>query len=231
MALVSTRAGMSEVDLSSADFSDLAGSRMRSANESRIKLTLDGDVAILRGDFEFNKKGQLIGGEITSIDFGFGPYDGVKFSDISINIKALSKASATSSLADDRRIFEKMFAGDDEINGGFQNDDLRGGAGNDTLFGGEGGDDLHGGAGADIFHYTDIMDSFPGQGFGVDKIDDFSQTEGDKIDLRDIDNFSFDDLIITQANGETTIEAESFGYSIVIELVGTINLTASDFIL
>ncbi|KGM32130.1 hypothetical protein P409_23210 [Inquilinus limosus MP06] len=62
-------------------------------------------------------------------------------------------------------------------------DVLQGGAGDDQLTGGKDKDTLTGGTGADrfIFH---IQDSLPGSA-GRDVITDFSQAEGDKIDLSD----------------------------------------------
>jgi serralysin len=75
-------------------------------------------------------------------------------------------------------------AGDDRLDGGSQNDSLDGGANNDTLIGGTGADTLHGGTGADNFVFVAIADSTLAL---VDDIDDFSEIEGDKIDLSQID--------------------------------------------
>lgn len=232
MARISTWFGMGVIDLSTADFSDLGDSRVRGATEGRIKLVLHGDETIIRGDFEFNRKGQLSGGEISSIEFGFGQYDGVKMSGLDLSLRAFSKASGTESLEDDVALLAKMLAGDDKITGVDENDDIRGGDGNDIITGGFGRDDLYGGAGADTFRYRDMDDSFDEPGYGVDKIFGFSQTEGDKIDLRDVGNFDFSELTITQKGTETVIEVPATpGYTMTIELDGVINLTASDFIL
>jgi Ca2+-binding RTX toxin-like protein len=232
MTRISSWMGQSEVDLSTADFSEIGESRVRGASEGRIKLVYQGDETILRGDFEFNRKGQLSGGEISSIDFGFGQFDGVKMTDLDISLKAFSKASGSSSLSDDASLLAEMLSGNDHIVGGFENDDLRGGGGNDTIHGGSGRDDLYGGAGADTFHYSDMNDSFDEVGYGVDKIFEFSQSDGDKIDLRDVGNFSFSDLTITQEGSETVIEIPAMmGYTMTIELDGSFTLTAADFIL
>ena len=77
-------------------------------------------------------------------------------------------------------------AGNDVLYGFGGNDTLNGGAGNDQLFGGAGKDILTGGPDADVFHYTALSDS------GIttatrDLITDFSQSDGDKIDLSAID--------------------------------------------
>jgi Ca2+-binding RTX toxin-like protein len=224
--------GQSEVDLSTADFSEIGESRVRGASEGRIKLVYQGDETILRGDFEFNKKGQLSGGEISSIDFGFGQFDGVKMTDLNISLKALSKASGSASLSDDASLLSTMLRGNDHIVGGFENDDLRGGSGNDTIHGGYGRDDLYGGAGADTFHYSDMNDSFDEVGYGVDKIFEFSQADGDRIALRDVGNFNFSDLAITQEGSETVIEIPAMmGYTMTIDLDGSFTLTEADFIL
>lgn len=232
MTRISTWFGMDLIDLSVADFSEIGDSRIRGANESRIRLVLHGDETVLRGDFDFNKKGQLSGGEISSIEFGFGQYDGVKMSSLDLSLKAFSKVSGSADLTDDAALLAKILVGNDKITGGDENDDIRGGDGNDQIHGGFGRDDLYGGAGADTFHYSDMDDSFDEFGYGVDKIFGFSQSEGDKIDLRDVGNFDFEDLTITQKATETVIEVPAMpGYSMTIELDGSITLTAADFIL
>lgn len=77
-------------------------------------------------------------------------------------------------------------AGNDRMYGGTGNDDLVGGTGNDLLVGGLGNDFMIGGTGADTFRFTSIADSKVGS--LRDVIDDFKpDSEGDLIDLRDID--------------------------------------------
>jgi len=56
---------------------------------------------------------------------------------------------------------------------------LSGGAGNDQLIGGNGNDILNGGAGADHF----IFDFKPSAYNNIDRIEDFSESAGDKIVL------------------------------------------------
>ena len=98
--------------------------------------------------------------------------------------------------------------GQDTVDGGSSNDNLVGGEGNDQLFGSSGddlltggaGDDylqgdsgndvLTGGAGADNFGFA-TGTSFDINDLGVDTIQDFSTTEGDKIQLS---QFTFDAL-------------------------------------
>lgn len=91
---------------------------------------------------------------------------------------------------------DKMFGnnGNDTLNGGSGNDNLDAGAGNDTLkggagidwiFGGKGADTLYGEAGADTFVFRLATDSH--SAYGIDRIVDFSRSQGDKIDIYAID--------------------------------------------
>jgi Ca2+-binding RTX toxin-like protein len=59
-----------------------------------------------------------------------------------------------------------------------------------VLIGQAGNDQLTGGAGADHFVFNQM-------GFGADTIVDFSETQGDRIDLRGLD-VSYDDLVFSQ---------------------------------
>lgn len=74
--------------------------------------------------------------------------------------------------------------GNDNLDGGKGNDSLKGGAGNDTLTGGGGQDTLSGGSEADTFRFVAVTDSTNKK---PDFITDFSQAQGDKIDLSAID--------------------------------------------
>jgi Ca2+-binding RTX toxin-like protein len=86
-------------------------------------------------------------------------------------------------------------AGDDDLfGGGGASDSIRGGPGNDHLFGEDGIDFLHGQLGKDFltggpdndfFRLQKVTDS--PRGPGRDVIFDFSQAEGDTIDLSDVD--------------------------------------------
>jgi Ca2+-binding RTX toxin-like protein len=81
--------------------------------------------------------------------------------------------------------------GSDRLYGGNGNDNLTGdtalapgsGDGADWLVGGAGADTLRGGGGADRFQYWSVADSGPSS----DVIMDFSEAQGDKIDLSNID--------------------------------------------
>lgn len=65
--------------------------------------------------------------------------------------------------------------GDDEIHGGSGSDELWGNDGDDVIYAGKGGDWIKGGAGADTYVFSNVD--------GVDTIADFSQPDGDIIDL------------------------------------------------
>ncbi|WP_268944885.1 cadherin-like domain-containing protein [Pseudomonas sp. KNUC1026] len=99
--------------------------------------------------------------------------------------------------------------GDDTLNGGNGNDILFGQAGNDTLnggngddilIGGKGNDILTGGDGADTFMWlrgdlnVDTTDSKGAVQKGADVITDFSNAQGDTIDLTDLLKDHADDL-------------------------------------
>jgi uncharacterized delta-60 repeat protein len=75
--------------------------------------------------------------------------------------------------------FGDRFAGDGRLNW------LDGGNGNDTLEGGGSRDLLTGGAGADVFVYIAVTDSVIGN--SRDLIQDFTRSQGDRIDLRGLD--------------------------------------------
>ncbi|MEZ8238406.1 retention module-containing protein [Vibrio splendidus] len=71
-------------------------------------------------------------------------------------------------------------SGNDRLEGGVGDDTLVGGDGNDTLIGGGGSDILTGGNGMDSFVWLNIEDGVE------DTITDFSLSEGDQIDLREV---------------------------------------------
>ncbi len=84
-------------------------------------------------------------------------------------------------------------AGTDELEGGDGSDMLYGGAGNDEVSGGAGSDSMYGGQGADRFvmgSWTGFIDSLNDYGRGTSNggavIADFSRTEEDVIDLREL---------------------------------------------
>ena len=73
-------------------------------------------------------------------------------------------------------------AGNDKIYGGAGNDLISGGSGSDGLVGGNGVDTMAGGGGGDTFTFRYAANAAKG-----DVISDFSRSQGDRIDLQDID--------------------------------------------
>ena len=142
-------------------------------------------------------------------------------------------------------------AGADSLNGGAGRDFLYGGSGNDYIVGGPGTDDLYGGSGADLFIFAN--GDFGGMTTSTeDLIGDFSHTEGDKIDLRQVDAivggtddaFTFignqqfsgvaGQLRYHISNGDTFVEGDTNGDGqpdFIIFVAGQHNLVASDFLL
>ncbi|MBV9929733.1 MAG: cadherin domain-containing protein [Alphaproteobacteria bacterium] len=141
--------------------------------------------------------------------------------------------------------------GNDTIQGLGGDDILDGGNGKDTLTGGAGADRLTGGAGADQFVYNSVSESTAA---ARDVITDFSHAQGDKIVLSGIDAnslaagdqaFTFiGSAAFTHVAGQLRFEGDGHGNTIVsgdvngdgvadfqIQLVGTIPLVASDFVL
>jgi Ca2+-binding RTX toxin-like protein len=91
--------------------------------------------------------------------------------------------------------------GNDQVRGGQGDDVVRGGAGNDYVSGDRGADTITGGAGADLFH------SFSGA--GIDRVLDFSVTEGDRVMLDPGTTYSVSqvgaDTVVDMGNGDQVI--------------------------
>lgn len=142
--------------------------------------------------------------------------------------------------------------GKDSLYGGSGDDVLKGGRGSDLIVGGQGQDQLRGGAGSDSFAFNSPSQSGPGRN-GADRIQDFSAAEGDLIDLSNIDavrseadDQAFDFVGLTEfsgAAGELRLgerDGDTFVYGdvdgdgnadLAIGFVGTVDLTADDFLL
>ena len=190
-----------------------------------------------------------------TLDGGAG-MDLADYSDSTAAVLAnLSAGTISGGTADGDRLI-----GIEGIVGGSANDGLTGGNGDNYLYG-SGGDDilaglggadrLNGGAGADRFVYAGLGQSPAGA--GADRISDFTQGQGDRIDLAAIDAnsdlsgdqaFAFigtgaftggaGQLRYTTAGGYTTISADANGDKVAdlqIILTGTITLVAADFAL
>jgi Ca2+-binding RTX toxin-like protein len=137
----------------------------------------------------------------------------------------------------------------ENVTGGAGNDWLRGKAGENRLEGGFGADLLRGRGGADLYIYRDISDSAAST--GRDRIEGFSTSSGDRIDLARIDAvagsgndaFAFigsdsftaaGQLRYVHQAGTTIVQADTDGNLVAdleIVLAGTLFLAGNDFIL
>jgi Ca2+-binding RTX toxin-like protein len=100
--------------------------------------------------------------------------------------------------------------GDDRLAGNMGADTIYGGAGKDTITGGQGDDVLYGGDGADYLSGdmgNDVLWGGAGadtfnmqQGFGVNRVMDFSQREGDKILLTGVKSYT-----VSQVGSDTVV--------------------------
>jgi len=105
-------------------------------------------------------------------------------------------------------------AGADLIRGGQGNDSLSGSTGNDWISGDRGDDTILGGAGADTFHSSNDA--------GLDRILDFSRSEGDRIALDVGTTYS-----VAQVGGDTIITTGGGSGQIVLVGVQAANLTGN----
>lgn len=94
-------------------------------------------------------------------------------------------------------------AGNDIVRGGQDNDLVRGGAGDDYVSGDKGDDTVTGGAGADIFH------SFGDA--GIDRVTDFSQAEGDRVQLDPGTQYT-----VAQVGADTVIAMTGGGQTVLV---------------
>jgi VCBS repeat-containing protein len=131
--------------------------------------------------------------------------------------------------------------GNDQLFGGSGNDVLIGNDGDDLLVGGYGADTSTGNGGADTFRFLDLKDT-------NDTITDFTKSEGDKIDFQAIYSGT---LSFAGNIGSNTVAAHSVSFFVdggntvvlvdtdgdtstaefQVTLNGTVNLTATDFLL
>ena len=143
-------------------------------------------------------------------------------------------------------------SGDDVLLGESGADTLDGGAGDDILIGGLGRDMLTGGAGADVFRFLATDDPIPPNVRVIpETITDFSQADGDRIDLSAIDAdatrpgnqaFWFADgvqfiaaqpgVVTTERQADITVVRADTGAAVLTLVVqGRVEFTAADFVL
>ncbi|MBM6596604.1 family 16 glycosylhydrolase [Microvirga pudoricolor] len=142
--------------------------------------------------------------------------------------------------------------GNDLLVGGGGKDAISGDQGNDVLIGGTGSDILTGGDGADSFVYSTLADSAV-RTVHRDLIQDFSQAQGDRIDMSGLDAnaalvgdqaFSFigaaafsgtaGELRASSAGDRTLVRGDVNGDGLadfIVALKGAVTLAATDFVL
>lgn len=140
------------------------------------------------------------------------------------------------------------FQGNDTLKGGKGDDVLHGYQGHDVLMGGEGRDFLIGGQRADLFVYSKTDESVVGSS-QRDIIVDFNQSQGDQIDLHEIDADTTIDgdqafhlgswgtagalRVLTNEPGHRILQGDVNGDSAAdfeIQITGTPTLVDGDFI-
>jgi Ca2+-binding RTX toxin-like protein len=116
-------------------------------------------------------------------------------------------------------------AGDDTLSGDAGDDMLSGGRGDDVLTGGLGHDILSGGAGSDLFRFSDVFESSADA--TRDRVTDFSEGQGDRLDLSAIDaNTDLDgDQAFILVGTQSTFEGDATGQ---LRLAGSILYGSTD---
>ncbi len=136
-------------------------------------------------------------------------------------------------------------SGNDTISGSGGTNTIYGGSGSDSITGAGGADSLYGGEGADYFVYTGTDSTAAGR----DTIFDFSQSDGDKIYLKNgfdkiitggtgtaatdsvLGGFEVGNLVTYQSGGNTFIyDPVAANSTFSIQLTGLITLTSADFV-
>jgi serralysin len=138
--------------------------------------TLDGGKGVDTAQYVDSDTGVVVA-LLTSSEGGRG-YAGDAEGDTLISIENLVGSSKADTLwgNDDANV----------LDGRSGNDELKGAGGADTLVGGLGADNMTGGAGADVFVWTKIAETGLTTST-IDFVEDFDFSEGDKIDLSQID--------------------------------------------
>lgn len=134
-----------------------------------------------------------------------------------------------------------LYGGNDNdiLNGGDGNDQLRGEEGNDTIYGDDGSDSIYGGNGDDIITGGNGRDYLNGEGGAdtffldledVDRVRDFDQGEGDKINISDLltgYDSATDDIndfvnIVIRSTSRTDIRVNEDGIGNDLQYVGIV---------
>lgn len=196
------------VSIADADDTQLAGATIRLTNPQAddalavgdlpsgisYSVSADGFTITLSGAAslaDYQSAIQAITFENTSADPGTTPRvvevtvsDGTATSEVAITtIHVVAVADADDVLGGNDIIHGT--SGPDVLFGGAGDDQIWGEGGNDTLMGGGGNDTLIGGSGADVFKWS-LNDAGSAGEPAVDHLADFSKSQGDTLDLRDL---------------------------------------------
>lgn len=196
------------VSITDADDTQLAGATIRLTNPQAddalavgdlpsgisYSVSADGFTITLSGAAslaDYQSAIQAITFENTSADPGTTPRvvevtvsDGTATSEVAITtIHVVAVADADDVLGGNDIIHGT--SGPDVLFGGAGDDQIWGEGGNDTLIGGAGNDTLIGGSGADVFKWS-LNDAGSANEPAVDHLADFSNSQGDTLDLRDL---------------------------------------------
>jgi len=196
------------VSITDADDTQLAGATIRLTNPQAddalavgdlpsgisYSVSADGFTITLSGAAslaDYQSAIQAITFENTSADPGTTPRvvevtvtDGTATSEVAITtIHVVAVADADDVLGGNDIIHGT--SGPDVLFGGAGDDQIWGEGGNDTLMGGAGNDILIGGSGADVFKWS-LNDAGSAGEPAVDHLADFSKSQGDTLDLRDL---------------------------------------------
>jgi Ca2+-binding RTX toxin-like protein len=225
-----------------------------------------GDVNYIQGGqgadqiFGLGDDDRLIGGEGGDYLDGGAGYDKIEYGDSTAGVTVnLTTNTGSGGEAQGDTYFSIEYvvgsAFDDTLTGDANANTLVGMDGGDTLFGGGGQDRFSGGRGQDTITGGSDADTFVFYGVDTigeapDYIMDFSQADGDVIDLDSFEGFNKNDtfsfvgtsdfsgaaweLRFEQVAGETIVSGDTDGDGLSdfeIHCIGNINFTANDFLL
>lgn len=250
-------------DMTTFHFHDLAAYSVISATRKRFVLGLEDDpaLALVGSGFDYGRKWP-VDGTMTAFALIINGEIAAGLSGFKLPVETFVKAMRSASAADDMKLIQKMLARSDTIEGAEFEDTLAGFGGNDTIDGLDGNDTLLGGKGKDVLIGNLGADTLTG-GLGADRfvfkadaesavsasdtITDFSQAQGDRIDISALadapisflGNNGFLSGVRPEAayvhnQGMTYIYVSTTGNGtpeVEITLVGEIDLTEQDFVL
>ena len=203
----------------------------------------DGDKLVFRGaGFRYDRNDDPVRGDVKSITLVDGGDAAVTLSGFLVSAKTMLRIAETASDKDDLALLSQIFGKNDSLTGHRLDDKLSGFAGRDLIYGAGGADSLRGGADADTFIYKAGSDSALQT---RDKIVDFNQRDGDRIDLSAFGDISFvgqnpafsgdgTEVGFVKSGKRTTVVADTDGDGVAdlsILVLGRHQRAADDFVL